>query len=168
MPAQLLFFYYSTILSFANLSNNCFCPNSLKKIVAFTSGLFPSRLITLPNPKRSCSTSIPTCRPDVSDGAKSALGLCALGKIEVVFTTFGFGFENTSPPVLFSLRCHCTLSEPKSSSIIAPPRGLKSRSRQLGFNSSKNLLGSRLFKVPQRYRDVAYEVCNFFSARVTA
>ena len=51
---------YDTIRSFANLSKSCFCPNSLKNIVAFMSGLFPSRLITFPKPKRSCSTSIPT------------------------------------------------------------------------------------------------------------
>src|ERR1700743_115870 len=92
--------YWFRIFNLANFNNNCFCPISLKKIVAFISGLLPSKQITLPKPKRSCSTSIPTCRFDVSDGAKPGDGTCALANIEVVFMVAGLGFEKVSSRLL--------------------------------------------------------------------
>src|SRR5690606_36270977 len=143
---------YYTILSFANLSNNCFCPNSLKKIVAFISGRLPSRLTTFPKPNRSCSTSIPTCKEEVSEGAKPAVGTCALGNMVVVLTTFGLGFENDSLSFCFQ----ATRSDWKLALVSNPPlRVLKSSSKQAGLSSSKKRLGSQLLSVPQRYRDVA-------------
>jgi hypothetical protein len=64
------------------------------------SGLLPSNCSTLPKPKRSCSTSMPVCNLDVSDGAKPGVGTCALANIEVVFGgadgVGAFGFENVS------------------------------------------------------------------------
>src|ERR1700744_4873862 len=89
-------YYLGRILNFANFKSSCFCPISLKKIVALTSGLFPSKLITFPKPKRSCSTSMPTCRFEVSDGAKFGDGTCALANMAVVLTGCGFGFEKVS------------------------------------------------------------------------
>src|SRR5690606_8363444 len=128
----------------ANLSNNCFCPNSLKKIVALTSDLLPSRLMTLPNPKRSCSTSIPTCRLLVSDGAKPGVGTCALGNMDVVRTGLGLGLEKVS------FCCHAMRSEENPSSAGVALRPLKSISKYDGCSSSKKRLGSQLLSVPQR------------------
>ena len=98
------FSLHYNILSFANFKRSCFWPISLKKIVAFISGLLPSRLSTLPKPKRSCSTSIPTCRFEVSEGAKPGVGMCALASIEVVLATGGFGFEKVSLRLVQALR----------------------------------------------------------------
>src|SRR5690606_24932023 len=103
---------------------------------------------------------MPTARPLVSEGANPAEGVCAFGKIEVVFRTLGLGLENAS------FCCQAIRSVLNPCSPCAGTRALKSSSRQAGFNSSKKRLGSQLFNVPQRYRDVAYERCNFFSARV--
>lgn len=50
-------FYRS--FNLANLRRSCFCPIPGKNTVAFLFGPLPSRLITLPLPNRSCSTSIP-------------------------------------------------------------------------------------------------------------
>src|SRR5690606_17164635 len=144
---------YSIILSFANLSNNCFCPNSLKKIVALRSGRLPSILTTLPNPNRSCSTSIPTCKLEVSEGAKPADGTCALGKIEVIFClTIGFGLENVSVCC-----CRQTLRSfvKEEVSELCCCCGRKSRSKYCGSSSSMKRLGSQLFSVPHWYREVA-------------
>src|SRR5690606_24397167 len=107
-----MYSYYSPILSLANLSNNYFCPKSLKKIVAFIYDLFHSKFITSPNPKRKCSTSIPTCKVDVFEGSNPADGTCALGKIEVVLITFSFGFEKESS---CPFRCQFKRSELNSS-----------------------------------------------------
>jgi hypothetical protein len=101
---------YSTpliILSLANFKSSCFCPISLKNIVALISGLLPSRVSTLPKPKRSCSTCMPTCRFDVSEGLKSGDGTCALANIDVVLTggaVAAFGFEKVSFLRLQALR----------------------------------------------------------------
>ena len=70
-----IFYILFMILSLANFNRSCFCPISLKKIVAFISGLLPSMAITFPNPNRSCSTSIPICKLEVSDGAKLIEGM---------------------------------------------------------------------------------------------
>ena len=63
------------------------------------SGLVPSMCTTFPNPKRSCSTSMPTCKPLVSEGLKPSLGTCALGKIDFVLklgVVAGLGLEKLS------------------------------------------------------------------------
>ena len=142
------------MLSFANFNKSCFCPISLKKIVAFTSGLFPSRLITFPKPKRSCSTSMPTCKLDVSEGAKPGEGTCALASIAVVLTTGALGFENASVCLLLLL-----LQAARSSSNNALPvltgLAVKSSSRYRASISSKNRLGSQLISVPNLKREVA-------------
>ena len=49
-----------TIFRRAKRSRSCFWPTPVKSTVAFVLGPVPSRLITFPFPKRSCSTSIPT------------------------------------------------------------------------------------------------------------
>src|ERR1700722_20495540 len=90
------FLLHYNIRSLANFNKSCFWPISLKKIVAFMSGLLPSRLSTLPKPKRSCSTSIPTRRFEVSEGAKPGVGTWAFASIDVVLATVGLGFEKVS------------------------------------------------------------------------
>lgn len=50
---------YFSNRSFANLSNNCFCPTSVKKTVALMFEPLPSTLSTFPLPNLSCSTSVP-------------------------------------------------------------------------------------------------------------
>src|SRR5690606_34793651 len=114
------------------------------------SGLLPSTSTTLPKPKRSCSTSIPTCKPLVSEGANPAVGVWAFGKMEVVLTSLGLGLEKVS------FCCQAILSElnPILSSAIGT-LGLKSSSRHEGFSSSKKRLGSQLLSVPHLYREVA-------------
>lgn len=126
----------------ANLSNNCFCPNSLKKIVALMSGLFPSKLITLPNPKRSCSTSIPTCKWLVSDGSNPGEGTCALGNMDVVRTGLGLGLVNAS------FCCQAIRSEENASSDTAAVRTLKSISKYDGCSSSKKATGFTVIERP--------------------
>src|SRR5690606_13709256 len=122
----------------------------LKKIVALASFFAPSTCITLPKPKRSCSTSMPTCRLLVSDGANPGVGLCALGNsVRVLGATFGLGLVNIS-------RCpHADRSSTKDAPLSGTGRGLKSSSKYAGFNSSRKRLGSQLLSVPQRYREVA-------------
>ena len=144
------FSLHYTTLSLANFSKSCFWPISLKKIVAFTSGRLPSRLKTLPNPNRSCSTSIPTWRFVVSEGAKPGVGTCAFAKTDVVLTGGAFGFEKVSP-----LPLHAARSSSKNGFAPAAGLAVKSSSRYLGSISSRNRLGSQLMSVPNLNLDVA-------------
>ena len=138
----------------ANFSNNCFWPISLKKIVALTSGFLPSKLITFPNPKRSCSTSIPTCRFEVSEGANPGEGTCAFANSEVVFTggvVAVLGLENVSLPFLLQ----ASRSSSKNELLVFSGLAVKSSYKYRASTSSKKRLGSQLISVPNLKREVA-------------